>query len=465
MFIFKSFQKSILADIVTPVELFLKLRDHFPNTLLLECSDHHAKENHSSILCINAVAEIIVEDQSAKIRYPDQKEEKINLEKGRNAYELLENFTKKFRSENQALPYSGMYGYFAYDSIPEFENIHFRAPACKQANIPKIRLGFFKNLIVFDHFHNKITLIAHTFSDKEDPYIDQLVHLIHNKSVQSFPFQKIGETSSNLTDEQYKSIVGKGVKACALGEVFQIVLSRQYIQKFKGDEFKVYRALRSVNPSPYLFYFDYSDYKIFGSSPESQLVIKGNKACICPIAGTLARSGDDEKDQISAQTLSRDPKENAEHTMLVDLARNDLSRNASEVKVERYKEIQYFSHLLHMVSKVSGKLNPNTSSIKVFGESFPAGTLSGAPKYRAMELIDSLENQSRGIYGGALGFFSLDGQVNTAIVIRSFLSKNNTLFFQAGAGIVVDSKEEKELQEVNNKLEALRAAIALAQNI
>lgn len=465
MFTFKSFQKSMLADITTPVELYLKLRDIFANTLLLECSDYHAKENHSSILCINPVAEIIVEGPYVKSRYPDHREEKVRLRKGMNAYKLLENFMGKFQSERNTLPYSGIYGYCAYDSIPEFENIQFKAPAPNEAQVPKLRFGFFKNLIVFDHFHNKLTIIDHTFSDQQDPQLDELIHLIYNKRSKTFPFERIGESSSNLTDQEYKNLVSKGVKACALGEVFQIVLSRKYTQKFKGDEFNVYRALRSINPSPYLFYFDYTDYKIFGSSPESQLIIKNDKAYIYPIAGTVPRSGDDEKDKISAELLAKDPKENSEHIMLVDLARNDLSRNSTEVKVERYKEIQYFSHVLHMVSKVSGKLQKNSSSIRAFGESFPAGTLSGAPKYRAMELIDALENQSRGIYGGALGFFGLNKQAVTAIIIRSFLSKNNTLFLQAGAGVVVDSKEENELEEVNNKLKALKKAILLAENI
>ncbi|WP_241518415.1 anthranilate synthase component I family protein [Bacteroidetes bacterium endosymbiont of Geopemphigus sp.] len=455
----------MLADITTPVELYLRLRDVFPNTLLLECSDYHAKENHSSILCVDPLAEIIVDGQYAKNRYPDQSEEKVRLEKGINAYKLLENFIGKFQSEQNTLPYSGIYGYCAYESIPEFEDIHFKASTPKEAQVPKLRFGFFKNLIVFDHFHNKLTIIAHTFSDQQDPQMDELIHLIYNKRGKTFPFQRTGESSSNLTDEEYKNLVSKGIKACALGEVFQIVLSRKYAQKFKGDEFNVYRALRSVNPSPYLFYFDYTDYKIFGSSPESQLIIKGDKAYIYPIAGTVPRSGNDEKDKVSAELLAKDPKENSEHVMLVDLARNDLSRNSTEVKVEHYKEIQYFSHVLHMVSKVSGKLQKNDSSIKIFGESFPAGTLSGAPKYRAMELIDSLENQSRGIYGGALGFFGLNGQAVTAIIIRSFLSKNNTLFLQAGAGVVVDSKEENELDEVNSKLKALKKAIILAENI
>ena len=363
------------------------------------------------------------------------------------------------------LPYSGIYGYCSYESIPEFEDIHFKSPISQESQVPKLRFGFFKNLIVFDHFHNKLNIIAHTFSDQEDPQIEELTHLIYNKRGKTFSFQRVGKISSNFTDEEYKNLVSRGIEACSLGEVFQIVLSRKYTQKFKGDEFNVYRTLRSINPSPYLFYFDYTDYKIFGSSPESQLIIKDNKAYICPIAGTVPRSGDDKKDKISAKILAKDPKENSEHVMLVDLARNDLSRNSIEVKVERYKEIQYFSHVLHMVSKVSGKLKKNSSCIKVFGESFPAGTLSGAPKYRAMELIDSLENQSRGIYGGALGFFSLNGQAVTVIIIRSFLSKNNTLFLQAGAGVVVNSKEENELEEVNNKLKALKKAIILAENI
>ncbi|ACY40429.1 anthranilate synthase component I [Blattabacterium sp. (Blattella germanica) str. Bge] len=466
-FNFRTIQKKILADSTTPIELYLKLRDIFPNTLLLEFSDYQIFKNNSSILCINPISELILDKNVLRISYPNCVHKHIFINDRLDIQILIEDFFKKFENENTSIFYSGLYGYISYDSIQYFENIQFHTPIKEIYNIPQMRFGFYKNLIVFRHFHNEIHLIEHQFINAEETtYINQLIELIKKKNFPSFPFKSVGSRSSNVTDIEYKKMVSQGIKACLRGDVFQIVLSRQFQQKFTGDEFNVYRALRFINPSPYLFYFDYGNYKLFGSSPESQLIIDDKIAYINPIAGTIRRSGNKDKDKKLSENLSENPKENAEHVMLVDLARNDLSKNSSNVKVEVFKEIQVFSHVLHMVSKVSGKLEEDISIIKVFGDTFPAGTLSGAPKYKAMELIDKIENQHRGVYGGAIGFFGLNNScINTAIVIRSFVSKNNTLFFQAGAGIVSDSKEEKELEEVNNKLMALFKAIELAKNI
>ncbi|WP_185869803.1 anthranilate synthase component I family protein [Blattabacterium cuenoti] len=465
-FSFRTIQKKILADSTTPIELYLKLRDLFPKTLLLETFNYKNYKNNFSILCINPVSEFILDKNVLKISYPNWIQKHIFIKNKLDIQNLIEDFFKKFTSDNYSIFYSGLYGYISYDSIQYFEKIKFYAPIKKIYNLPQIRFGFYKNLIIFNHFHNEMHLIEHQFSEKKDTSINHLIELIKKKNFPSFPFQSIGNRSSNVTDIEYQKMVSKGIKACLRGDVFQIVLSRQFQQKFRGDEFNVYRALRFINPSSYLFYFDYGNYKLFGSSPESQLVVNNHIAYINPIAGTIRRSNIENKDKKLSKNLINNPKENAEHIMLVDLARNDLSKNSSDVKVEIFKEIQILSHVLHMVSKVSGKLENNISLIKVFGDTFPAGTLSGAPKYKAMELIDKIENQHRGIYGGAIGFFGLNNSyINTAIVIRSFLSKNNTLFFQAGAGIVSDSKEKKELEEVNNKLMALFKALELAKNI
>ncbi|WP_185867335.1 anthranilate synthase component I family protein [Blattabacterium cuenoti] len=469
-FNFITIQKKILADSTTPIELYLKLRDIFPNTLLLESSDYQISKDNSSILCINPISELILDNDVLRISYPNCVHKHIFINDKLDLQILIEDFFKKFESSNTTISYSGLYGYISYDSIQYFENIQFHAPIKEIYNLPKIRFGFYSNLIVFHHFHHEIYLIEHQFPDIPDiekkTSINQLIELIKKRSFPSFPFKSVGNRYSNVTDLEYKKMVSLGIKACLRGDVFQIVLSRQFQQKFKGDEFNVYRALRFINPSPYLFYFDYGNYKLFGSSPESQLIINNQIAYINPIAGTIRRSGDENKDKKLSENLVNNPKENAEHVMLVDLARNDLSKNSFNVKVEGFKEIQVFSHVLHMVSKVSGELEDNISMIKVFGDTFPAGTLSGAPKYKAMELIDKIENQHRGVYGGAIGFFGFNNScINTAIVIRSFVSKNNILFFQAGAGIVSDSKEEKELEEVNNKLMALFKAIELAKNI
>ncbi|WP_185872406.1 anthranilate synthase component I family protein [Blattabacterium cuenoti] len=466
-FNFITIQKKILADSTTPIELYLKLRDIFPNTLLLESFDSKVYKNNFSILCMNPISELILDKNVLQISYPNYVHKHIFINDRLDIQILIEDFFQKFKSENASIYYSGLYGYISYDSIQYFENIQFHAPIKKIYNIPQIRFSFYKNIIIFRHFYNDIHLIEHQFINiNKKTYIDKLIELIKKKNFSSFSFKPIGNCSSNITDIGYQKMVSQGIKACLRGDVFQIVLSRQFQQKFKGDEFNVYRSLRFINPSPYLFYFDYGNYKLFGSSPESQLIINNKIAYINPIAGTIRRSGNKEKDKKLSEILSKNPKENAEHVMLVDLARNDLSKNSYNVKVEKFKEIQIFSHVIHMISKVSGKLEDNISIIKIFGDTFPAGTLSGAPKYKAMELIDKIENQHRGIYGGAIGFFGLNNDyINTAIVIRSFISKNNTLFFQAGAGIVSESKEEKELEEVNNKLMALFKSIKLAKNI
>lgn len=458
MYRFKSCHKNLIADITTPVEVYLKLRDLFPGAILLE-SFH---KNNFSIICLDSVAEITIDNDYIYYIYPDKCEEKINFKK-KNVCEILEKFMRQFYSENKYFIFSGFYGYVSYDSIPYFENICLQAPSHKSYQIPKIRFALFKNLIIFNQLNNVLSIYSHIFRNKENFSILKIIYLMFNQKIVNLPFLTIKRLSSNIRDYEFKESVGKSIRACKRGEVFQIVTSRQYQQKFKGDDFNVYRSLRSINPSPHLFYFNYGDYNIFGSSPEYQFTIENNSAYIYPIAGTILRSGDDFKDKMLAKDLSKNTKENAEHVMLVDLARNDLSRTSLEVKVEKYKEIQYFSHVLHLESKVSGKLPLHYSPIKVFSETFPAGTLSGAPKFKAIELIDKFENQSRGVYGGSIGFFGLDGRINTAIIIRTFLSKGNILFMQAGAGVVANSTEENELQEVNNKLRALNKSILAAE--
>lgn len=466
MYRFKSCQKNIINDNATPISVYLKLRYLFTGALLLESSSFQAQQNNFSIICLDSVAEIILNKDYIYYRCPDKCEEKISLtDKKKNVCDILENFMKHFYSENKFFNFSGFYGYVSYHSLPYFVNINLRTPSHKSSQIPKIRLALFRTLILFNHFNNVLSIISHSFSKDENNSILRIIYLIYNKKIIHLPFLKIKRFSSNLTDNGYKESVGKSIRACKLGNVFQIVPSRQYQQKFKGDEFNVYRSFRSINPSSNLFYFDYGDYKIFGSSPEYQFTIKNSTAYIYPIAGTILRSGDYFKDKMLAEELSKNTKENAEHVMLVDLARNDLSRNSSYIKVENFKFIKYFSHVLHLESKVAGKLPTHYSPVKVFADAFPSGTLSGTPKYKAIELIDEFENQSRGIYGGSIGFFGLDGQINTAIIIRSFLSKGNTLFMQAGAGVVAASTEEKELQEVNNKLKALNKSILAAEKI
>lgn len=456
--------KKILADTITPVSTYLKIRDQFPNSLLLESSDYHSKENSYSYICCDPVAGFIVDDKRISKNIGEQTQDFST----RDLIPELKNFTETFDVNNLDLPfiYEAVFGYMTYDSVQYFEDIEIRSEVLEYKNIPNLQYHFYRFILVFDHFKNELYIIQNDSPDFEKTTltIELIEVMINNRNFSNYPFQKMGEEESNLADEEFKALVAKGKEHCHRGDVFQIVLSREFRQRFQGDEFNVYRALRAINPSPYLFYFDYGNHKIFGSSPEAQLTIRDGIAGIHPIAGTYRRTGNKQKDEALAAKLKKDTKENAEHVMLVDLARNDLSRNSREVKVESFGEIQYFSHVIHMVSKVTGKME-GSNAIQLAADTFPAGTLSGAPKHRAMQLIDKYEPNNRSFYGGAIGFIGLNGEYNHAIIIRSFLSKNNQLIYQAGAGVVIDSSEEGELNEVNNKIAAVRMAIEKAEMI
>jgi len=463
---FKPIVRKILADTVTPVSIFLRLRTLYPKSILLESSDYHGHENAYSFIAFNPVAGFTVKEGEVTKELPGREKEKFTISGEHRLHDELDSFFKLFDvdSNDIELPANGLFGYLNFDAIQHFESIRFSSPKIEEYQVPEVRYHFYKYVVAIDHHKNQIHMVENLMGGEESQ-IDYIHHLLINLNFATAKFEPNGVEHSNISDEEYMHMVTKGKEHCYRGDVFQIVLSRQFSQEYKGDDFNVYRALRSINPSPYLFYFDYGSYRIFGSSPEAEIRIRENKAYIHPIAGTFKRTGNDDQDRELAEQLSNDPKENAEHVMLVDLARNDLSRSADNVIVETYREVQFFSHVIHLVSQVSGEITDDTNLIKVLGETFPAGTLSGAPKYKAMELIDKYENQNRGYYGGCIGYLGFDRTVNHAIMIRSFLSKNNKLFYQAGAGIVADSKEESELQEVNNKLAALKKAIEMAKDI
>ncbi|MDA8728850.1 anthranilate synthase component I family protein [Flavicella sp.] len=459
---FKSITKKRISDTMTPVGLYLKFRDKYANTLLLESSDYHSKEESFSFLCIEPVVDIKAEQHQLSLSYKGSVLESQPLENN-NFYQLFDRYTGAIDldCDPSIKGFNGLYGYTTYDGVQYFENIELKAKAAPSA-IPLLQYSFFRFVIAINHFNDELILIEN-LEENETARLSEIETVLNSKAYHTQDFSFEGEETSNCTDEEFKEYVSKGKAHCKRGDVFQIVLSRQFQQSFKGDEFNVYRALRSINPSPYLFYFDYGSFKLMGSSPEAQIKVGKGKAIINPIAGTFRRTGDMAEDLKLGKKLSEDKKENAEHVMLVDLARNDLSKHADHVTVEVFKEVQYFSHVIHLVSTVQGAIKGNP--IEIVGDTFPAGTLSGAPKYKAMQLIDTYENQSRGFYGGAVGVLGLDGSVNLAIAIRSFVSKNNVLYSQAGAGIVIDSEEEKELQEVNNKLAALKKALVLAEKI
>ena len=460
---------SMLADIYTPVGIYLRLRDVFRDTILLESTDNHAADKSWSFIAVNAIAGVeITTGDTVELKFPGQTAERIELDSNQTIPKVLNDFLSRFEvngSDNKIARFAqGLYGYTSYEAIQFFETVPAADFSSGKDAIPLMRYRLYQYVIAINHFKNELFICENKFENIESN-LDGLISLIRSKDVPVYPFKTVKAEASNMTDEDYIKMVAQGIAHCHRGDVFQIVLSRRFEQRFIGDEFNVYRALRNINPSPYLFFFDYGDYKLLGSSPESQLIIQDGKAIVHPIAGTVRRSGDDKIDAQQTVRLQNDPKENAEHVMLVDLARNDLSRGCSEVRVSHFRDIHYYSHVIHLVSEVTGNVNDEVSSFELFGKTFPAGTLSGAPKIKAMELINSLEPTPRGYYAGAVGFMGFDGSCNQAIMIRTFLSKDNRLISQAGAGVVAASVPANELQEVNNKLGALKKALIAAEQI
>lgn len=458
--------KLLLADTLTPVGVYLRLRDKLPNCLLLESSDYHGDEHSLSYICCNPISKFVVADDEISIEYPDGSQDTHEIKEREEAMEKLKAYRDCFECDTseQKHAVNGLFGYSSYDAVKYFEEVDIDTFETADRKIPDMYYQMFGIVIVFDHFKDQLYIYEHGTANNQS-VLKEVEVLLNNKEFAAYSFESDGNESSNLTDEQFMEIVQKGKDHCQRGDVFQIVLSRRFSQSFSGDEFNVYRALRSINPSPYLFYFDYGSFRIMGSSPEAQIVIKEGKATIYPIAGTFRRTGNDKSDYDLATKLFDDPKENSEHVMLVDLARNDLSRQGSGVEVETFKEIQYYSHVIHMVSKVTGKLDDESYSLQLVADTFPAGTLSGAPKHMAMKLINKYENGNRGYYGGAIGFIGFNGDFNHAIMIRTIMSKGNQLYYQAGAGVVAKSEVESEKNEVYNKIAALQTAIREANNI
>ena len=460
-FQYKTTSRTILADLYTPVGVYMRLRDLFPQSALMESSDYHDSNNSRSFIGINPMASVAIGHGMATITYPDGSNFQHEVNKEYRSDKAIHQLIDRIEVTGEHANICGLFGYTSFNAVRYFEDINVKDETQAKNDAPDLLYILYKVVIVFDHFNNTLTII----SLDGDSELEKVLKAMNKDNVKAYEFHPVGDTTSPLTDEEHKANIRKGIQHCLRGDVFQIVLSRRFIQKYEGDDFKLYRALRSINPSPYLFYFDFGGFRIFGSSPETHCRIEGNKAYIDPIAGTTKRTGDAEADRRGAEYLRNDPKENAEHVMLVDLARNDLSRNCHGVKVDFYKDLQYYSHVIHLVSRVSGELDESADPIKAFIDTFPAGTLSGAPKVRAMQLISDYEPHNRGAYGGCIGYIGLDGSLNQAITIRTFVSRNGELWFQAGGGIVAKSDEEYELQEVNNKLGALRRAILMAEKM
>ena len=451
--------QTVLADLYTPVGVYMRLRDLYPQSALMESSDYHDASNSRSFIGINPIASVAIGHGLATISYPDGSQQEHPITKDYQSDKAIHELIDCIQVSGDDASVCGLFGYTSFNAVRYFEDIAVKDETQEKNDAPDLLYILYKVVIVFDHHNNMLRIV--TLGDAAD--IDNVLKAMNRGNVKAYDFHPVGNVRSTLTDDEHKANIRKGIAHCLRGDVFQIVLSRRFIQRYEGDDFKLYRALRSINPSPYLFYFDFGGFRIFGSSPETHCRIEGSKAYIDPIAGTTKRTGDAEADRRGAEFLRNDPKENAEHVMLVDLARNDLSRNCHHVKVDYYKDIQYYSHVIHLVSRVSGELDGDKDPIKAFIDTFPAGTLSGAPKVRAMQLISEYEPHNRGAYGGCIGIIGLDGSLNQAITIRTFVSRNGELWFQAGGGIVAKSNEDYELQEVNNKLGALRKAIQKAE--
>ena len=460
-FEYKTTSKTILADLYTPVGVYMRLRDLYPQSALMESSDYHEKDNSRSFIGIDPMASVAIGHGVATVTYPDGSTFQHEVNKEYRSDKAIHQLIDCIEVSGDDAKTCGLFGYTSFNAVRYFEDINVKDETQAKNDAPDLLYILYKVVIVFDHFNNTLKIVSLDGEAK----LDEVMRAMNKANVKAYDFHPVGDVRSTLTDDEHRENIRRGIKHCLRGDVFQIVLSRRFIQSYEGDDFKLYRALRSINPSPYLFYFDFGGFRIFGSSPETHCRIEGKKAYIDPIAGTTKRTGDAEADRKGAEYLRNDPKENAEHVMLVDLARNDLSRNCHGVKVDFYKDLQYYSHVIHLVSRVSGELDNGADPIKAFIDTFPAGTLSGAPKVRAMQLISEYEPHNRGAYGGCIGYIGLDGSLNQAITIRTFVSRNGELWFQAGGGIVAKSDVEYELQEVNNKLGALRKAILMAEKM
>jgi len=462
--------RTLLGDVYTPVAVYLRLRDLYPQSILLESSDYHDAGNSRSFIGINPIASIAVAHGAALLTFPDGSTQERQVSKDYRCEDVINDFLRRMQVCGDGAEYCGLYGYTSFNAVRYFEDIAIKDSTAERNDAPDILYIVYKNIIVFDHHNSELSIITLTEADDETTAtargqheIDKIERDINRLDVRRYSFHSVGDCTSTLTDDEHRANIRRGIAHCKRGDVFQIVLSRRFVQRFEGDDFMLYRALRSINPSPYLFYFDFGSFRIFGSSPETHCKIINQRAYIDPIAGTAKRTGDTKADLAAAEYLRNDPKENAEHVMLVDLARNDLSRSCHDVKVDFYKDLQFYSHVVHLVSRVSGTLDNDADPIKAFIDTFPAGTLSGAPKVKAMQLISEYEPHNRGAYGGCIGFIGFCGDLNQAITIRTFVSRGGELWFQAGGGIVAKSDEEYELQEVNNKLAALRRAITMAE--
>lgn len=466
--------RRLSADLLTPVSALLALRQHSHHAFLLESVEGGENMARYSFLGRNPYR--IVRSVGREVTVEQVRSQETVTASEANVFDVLRRFMDEFiEVKLSGLPRfrCGAVGYLGYDNVRLIE--HLPNPPTDDVNLPDAIWCFYDTLAVFDRVKHQIVLIANVFitpdSDLDDEYT-QATERIHDleRDLQS-PFHspdpvKLGseQLTSNFAREDFEAVVTEAKQRIYEGDIFQVVLSQRFSLSFEGDPFNLYRALRQINPSPYLFYLDLGEVSLIGSSPEVLVRVEDRRAELLPIAGTRPRGQTPEEDEQLAQDLLLDAKERAEHLMLVDLGRNDLGRisKLGSVTVDRYAYVERYSHVMHIVSSVSGTLRDDMTTIDVLQACFPAGTVSGAPKVRAMEIIDELEPTRRGIYAGAVGYIDFSGNMDMCIAIRTMVVQEDHIFIQAGAGIVADSIPTLEYEETKNKARALRQALLIA---
>jgi len=471
----KTFQKQLLADMDTPVSSYFKLNEHSAS-LLLESMEGDGRNGRYSIIGIKPLLSFIRYPDRTVIENPDSGEEKTL--RG-DPFDHLRAVLSSFKFEATE-PYECGFlaGYVCYDAVRYIENIP--ANSENDLQLPDMHFILPSEVVIFDNFTHTLKLLVHledsgdssTLERKASQQLDALVTKITHHTPKIQEISKLTPTTTpplkiNIATEDYCQSVIKAKQYIRNGDIFQVVLSRRFQTDIHCGAFDIYRMLHLINPSPYMFYINFDDVKLIGSSPETMVKYDENKILVRPIAGTRKRGTSVEEDAAIAAELLKDEKELAEHEMLVDLGRNDVGRIAryGSVKLESYKQVENYSHVMHIVSTVSGELRQGRDAVDVFKACFPAGTVSGAPKVRAMEIIDELEKTRRGPYAGAVGYFDFCGRTDTCITIRTMVVKGKTAYWQAGGGIVADSDPAYELEETENKARALLKAISLAEEV
>ncbi|MFC1925185.1 anthranilate synthase component I [Chloroflexota bacterium] len=474
--------KELPADLETPVSLFLKL-DKTPPSFLLESVERGEQVGRYSFIGTNPYLTLQTSRDEGIIHYKGETK-RIPLgisQEGPDALHLIKKLlTQRQVSRIPGLPgfFGGAVGYLSYDAVRSFEKL----PDCPEdeLQLPESSFLFTDDLVIFDHVQHKMKIISNVPAGGEDITprpdtrggIDAIMAAL-NDSLSPWPqvhFSSLDEKAPSLTSNFTQPQFEEGVKAAKeyilAGDAFQIVLSQRLRRKTNAEPFAIYRALRILNPSPYMFYIDFGGFQLIGSSPEMLVKLEERRAETRPIAGTRPRGKTEEEDEVLIAELLADPKERAEHTMLVDLGRNDLGRvcHYGSVRTPLYMDIEKYSHVSHIVSSVQGELKPDYDAFDLLRASFPAGTVSGAPKIRAMEIINELEKTKRGPYAGAVGYFGFGGNMDTCITIRTIVMIGDTVYFQGGAGIVADSDPAREYEETMNKIKVLEEAVRLAES-